>query len=537
MASILDFPRTEARKAIILARVSSKEQEEGHSIEAQKHRLQVYCQRKGLEVVKTFEITESSTAGDRKKFMEMIAFAKAQRQTVAIVADKVDRLQRSFREYPMLDGLIQDGRIELHFNTENYIIHKGSVSHENMMWHFSIMMAKAYTDTLSDNVVRSIDHNLRNGSYPSQAPVGYINIRTAQGKADIIQDPDRAHLVRRMFVEYAGGLCTLAELRKKTMEWGLRNRKGKQEWLSRSQIHDCLNNPFYQGTMRVNGNLYPHRYEPLIGKDIFDQCQAVMKGWNKKPFQYRGKEFLFRGLLTCGTTGRMVTADHKVKKLASGGTASWTYLRCWKPEEPAKIMYVREDKVIDQVEHALRRLTIPQEVMDWLQGYLRTLDGTEREFLRRQTAELKREYEKVQARLDGLMDLLMDGAINRGDFDRRRAGFRERQVEIEAQLASHRAGDDGFKDALLGLLELSRSAIRMWDGSQIEQKRQLAGLLFENLRLEGGKLCYDLRKPFCWFAECREVAEWLPLIDRLRTEPATRVLIIMTRGSAQAAHC
>jgi site-specific DNA recombinase len=60
----------EATKAVILARVSSKEQEEGYSIEAQKHRLQDYCKRKKLEVVKVFEIVESSTRGDRSKTLQ-----------------------------------------------------------------------------------------------------------------------------------------------------------------------------------------------------------------------------------------------------------------------------------------------------------------------------------------------------------------------------------------------------------------------------------------------------------------------------------
>ena len=45
-------------KAIILARVSTKEQEEGHSIAAQRQRLIDYCARKGLDVIRTFEIVE-----------------------------------------------------------------------------------------------------------------------------------------------------------------------------------------------------------------------------------------------------------------------------------------------------------------------------------------------------------------------------------------------------------------------------------------------------------------------------------------------
>lgn len=55
-------------------------QEEGLSLLAQSNRLQDYADRKGLEVIKTFEIVESSTHGERKQFMEMINFCKKQRE-------------------------------------------------------------------------------------------------------------------------------------------------------------------------------------------------------------------------------------------------------------------------------------------------------------------------------------------------------------------------------------------------------------------------------------------------------------------------
>lgn len=64
-------------KAIILTRVSTKMQEEGLSLLAQSNRLQDYADRKGLEIIKTFEIVESSTHGERKQFMEMIANGSA----------------------------------------------------------------------------------------------------------------------------------------------------------------------------------------------------------------------------------------------------------------------------------------------------------------------------------------------------------------------------------------------------------------------------------------------------------------------------
>src|SRR5215469_11972766 len=99
-------------KAIILARVSTREQEEGHSIAAQQQRLVDYCARKGLDVIRTFELVESSTKGERKAFTAMLDFARAQGETVAIVADAVDRFQRGFRESVLIDELIRREQVE-----------------------------------------------------------------------------------------------------------------------------------------------------------------------------------------------------------------------------------------------------------------------------------------------------------------------------------------------------------------------------------------------------------------------------------------
>lgn len=96
--------------------------EEGLSLLAQNNRLHEYAERKGLEIIKSFEIVESSTRGERKQFMEMINFCKKQRETIAIVADTVDRVQRSFKESVLLDELMRQNKIELHFYREGMVL-------------------------------------------------------------------------------------------------------------------------------------------------------------------------------------------------------------------------------------------------------------------------------------------------------------------------------------------------------------------------------------------------------------------------------
>lgn len=509
MSYATDMPRSgEARKAVIFVRVSSREQEEGYSIDAQKHRLENYCARRGLAVLKIFEIVESSTKGDRHKFLDMVKFAGSQKEVIAIVADKVDRVQRSFREYPLLDDLVQRGKIELHFNTENYVIHKESMSQERLMWSMGVIMAQSYVDSMKDNIRRSFDQKIRLGEYVSLAPIGYLNQRDERDRGIIVIDPERAPLVIKLFQEYATGQHTLAEMTDKAKAWGLRNRIRGHNYIQRSHIYAILNNPFYYGVMQVKGKLYTHRYEPLISKELFDQCQAVMKGWNKKPFKYAGKEFVFRGLITCATTGRVVTASEQKRTYKNGEKASWTYLRAWNPENPEKLVWVREEKVLEQIEAVFKSLYIPPDKLEAITGHIRATDKAERDFLRRQTADLKRDYTAIQNRLDGLMDLLLDGVIDKQDFEGKRQALRDQQASIRTRLAAHEEGDDKFKDSLIALLQLSSNAWELFGSSTVEKKRRLAGFVFANLQLKGPNLCYELKKPFCWFPQCDDLVKW-----------------------------
>jgi site-specific DNA recombinase len=77
-------------KAVIFARVSTQEQEtDGHSIDAQIAKLREYSKRNDLEIIKEFEVVESSTRGERPEFYKMIEFVKAQKGQIALVCDKV----------------------------------------------------------------------------------------------------------------------------------------------------------------------------------------------------------------------------------------------------------------------------------------------------------------------------------------------------------------------------------------------------------------------------------------------------------------
>ena len=172
------------KHAVLWIRVSSREQKEGYSLDAQEDRVKNYCIRKGLTVIKQFTIVESSTRGERKEFYNMINFIKKYKDPVALVCDKVDRLQRSFKEYNVLNELIEKEKMVIHFQTEQAIMAKNAKAHDKMMWNFRVTVAQSQTVTMSDNVIRSFEKMRKEGKWAHHAPVGYKNVRDANGKAN-----------------------------------------------------------------------------------------------------------------------------------------------------------------------------------------------------------------------------------------------------------------------------------------------------------------------------------------------------------------
>ena len=88
-----------ATKGIIWARVSSREQEDGYSLDAQIENSKSYAARKGIDIIKIFEIIESSTQGDRKQFHDMINWVKRQNSASPLFPIKLTDCNGGFQKF------------------------------------------------------------------------------------------------------------------------------------------------------------------------------------------------------------------------------------------------------------------------------------------------------------------------------------------------------------------------------------------------------------------------------------------------------
>ena len=496
-------------KAVILARISSKEQSEGHSLDAQTRNLKQYADGKNLTVIKEYTLVESSTKQQRPEFDAMISFIKRQDVKIALVVDTVDRLQRSFRETPIFNELMQQDIIELHFVKEGNVLCKNATSTQKLMWNMGVVMAQSYTDQLSDNVRRSMKHKVRNGEWCGLAPIGYLNvIDNETGKASVEPNEENAEIIKRIFIKYASGKYSLSEITRLAKSWGFKSNKGND--VCNQIIHTMIQNPFYYGFMKVKGEMHPHKYEPLISKDLFDRCQIVRtkRAKNIKASTNK-KQFLFSGLIKCAVSDRIVTCDLKKGK--------YVYLICRDPDNHKKKMWVKEQDVIDQIETALQPIMIPDDQIDDVIAYIKKSSASEQSDYRDNQRHYRKQLLDVETQIDRLTDLLINNHITKEAHQRKHTQLQLHHNDLTARLTRQQVTFKDTERALITLVKFMNRITVTIKSSKNDEIRVMLKTLFSNFFLNGRNLRWVWVSGMFEGRKSRSLHEWLGFCDDVRT--------------------
>ena len=484
--------KLQAKIAVILGRVSSKPQEDGYSIDGQINKGRDYCARKGLKVIQEYTFHESSTRGCRPKFFEMIKFIEKQKEPVALICDKVDRLQRSFKEAPIIERLRKSGKLEIHLMTEQQILHQNSTSQELMLYNFFVMMAQNYTDNLSDNINRSHTEMIRQGRVFTKLRVGYK--RSESNNKDIIIDDSYAFLIRKLFVEYSTGLYSIDEMCEKAKDWGLINRKTGKPF-DRSNIAKILADEFYIGIEIVNKGKknevrYNHIYPHLISDELFEKCRKVRegKGHNHSNKSKDMSYNLFKGMIKCKNCGCTVTPEPPKK-------GKYIYLRP-KPKNGCNCKQINETVANKLVEDTLKSMTIPEDVLEMYLDKLKQRFETQQHNEILQQKLKKQDSDNAKKRLERLLDLYLAEDIDIETYKTKKAEIDKEIDLLENQIANF---DNNIEEVHISqkyLLEVVSRIYELYASSEIDRKRKILKLVFPNFWLDGRNLSYDIKKPF-----------------------------------------
>ena len=423
------------RKAVVYARVSSKEQEkEGFSIPAQLKLLKEYAAAHGFAVEKEYVDVETAKQTGRAAFNEMVTYFKAHPSVRVILVEKTDRLYRNFRDLVTVDELA----VEIHLVKEGVVLSSGSRSSEKFMHGIKVLMAKNYIDNLSEESRKGMQEKAEQGIWPTKAPLGYRNVAGPEGKKDIAVDPEVAPIVGKLFEWYATGQYALKEVARKAREAGFSYRRTGAS-VPTSAVHSILRNRLYTGQFKWNGKLIQGRHQPLVSVELWERVQGVLDGRNASKAKRSKHDFAFSGLITCATCGCSIVGEIKKQRYVYYHCTGYTD-KCQDNSGTCRRRHVREEALEQKFTELLGQLQFDDEVLEWVRESLHASHADERREHEDAIRRLQSEHKRLGDRVNAMYLDKLDGRVDVGFFDQMSAQWREQQNQCLREIARHEFG-------------------------------------------------------------------------------------------------
>ncbi len=482
--------------AVIWARVSSREQREGYSIDAQLRATRDKAQREGWTVVREFAVAESAKRGaERVAFNDMYKWVRrnARKEGISVIlSHKLDRACRNMRDAVRLQELEDACGVKVVFVENEFA--PGAAG----MLSFNVMAAVAqyYSDNLRAEVMKGQDEKVLQGWLPCGAPFGYVNSDDRDKPIQV--HPERSRAVMRIFELYGRGNMTFETLAEQLWREGHVYRPGQPKF-GRTRLSYILSNRFYLGEISYRGQTHPGKHEPLVSRQLFQACQDVLKGRTRRTNNRNHP--LAGGIFTCAYCGSMITGELIRRSLKSGGVREHLYYRCANNHPDHPTVRWKAGDLEQAIHEDLGSMKLDAELAGWFRRSLTAaFADTDAQRQHQRQALLKRRTELTNMQ-DRLLSAFLSGAVDEKTFHSKSVDLKAQQGEAETALEACGGAADGRGEVALGLFDWSQQAADVWLGSKMDDKRGILGELALNRTLSDVTLCLDKRKPFDILAE------------------------------------
>ncbi|MFC2002163.1 recombinase family protein [Chloroflexota bacterium] len=459
-------------KAALYARVSSEEQVEGYSIDAQKRAFRTLCQNKNWVPIKEYiELGRSAHTDDIRKrpvFQESIADALAGKYDVLVV-HKIDRFSRKLKvtlEYFEKLGKAGIGFVSIQ-NDMDYSTPTGK-----FMLVMQGGLAELYSDNLSQETKKGWHERRRQGYYCGTLPFGAIK------NDENIPVPD----IRERIIEVNGNKIPVKNYDGLLLSFKL-GAQGKTDReitnvlntagyrttgthgprpFSRDTVRRMLTNRFYLGYIPDgNEGWLKAKHDAFINKETWERAQITRKRNIKARINIpKGRSVSsLTGLMNCTQClGRM-----NINEVVNGRRRVACYNRSkgWDCSQTSGYLDIYES----QIRYYLKEFHIPEDYRD------RIIKSHQK--INESPSDNEIERANMESRLQRLKDLYSWGDITRDQYITERDKITER---LHADISSKQQNE-----VLDKLADFLGDVSEAWDVASQEQRNRLCHCIFQEV--------------------------------------------------------
>ena len=338
--------RTVVKYCLYARKSTESEERQVLSIDSQIKEMLQLAEREGLEVVAMKRESHSAKeTGQRPVFNEIVEELRDGNFN-GILTWAPDRISRNAGDLGKIVDLMDSGKLE---EIRTYSQSFRNNPNEKFLLMILGSQAKLENDNRGINVKRGLRTRVEMGLWPGVAPLGYLNQKLMDKKCQIIPDPDRAPIVKKMYEKVAYEKWSGRKV-DQWLRFELNFKSQGNKHVALGNIFRILQNPIYYGTFeypRGSGNWYQGKHEPIVTKELFEKVQQQLKRDN---IQRQSHEFIFTKLMTCGLCGSGISAEEKYKQLKNGTVAKYIYYGCGRSKDRmCKNQYLREEELTEQL--------------------------------------------------------------------------------------------------------------------------------------------------------------------------------------------
>ena len=392
-------------------RVSTEDQaREGFSLPEQKERLETFCKFKSYEIVDYYEDAgiSAKTGNYRPEFERLKEDIKSKRINT-IIALKLDRITRSIFDWEKLmtfldvnDAYIDCANDEV--NTTN--------ANGKMVSRLLMSVSQNEIERTSERTKVGLAGVIKQGHLPSQAPLGYKH----ENKKLVI-DYSTKDVVIRIFELYYNGNSyqTISNILNEEQVLG------KTNWRD-STITAILENEVYKGDF-VHGKrtkhptYYENVVEPLVSKEMWEDCQAQKKK-NSRAYQ-RTLTYLFLQKIRCPRCNNLMGG--KATKKKNGNVYYYYYCNDCK-------FNLKENVIEEYFENFINEIVEYDSVVN--QFFLPMI----KQKFDEPKELLEKELDKQNAKLDRIRKAYISGAFDLEEYNAEKKIVDEAISKIQSEL-------------------------------------------------------------------------------------------------------
>jgi site-specific DNA recombinase len=417
-------------------RISTDEEHQPYSLEAQATRLKAYVEsQQGWKIARRFSDQASGATLERPGLERALNEAEAKRFDLLLVY-RVDRLARSVRGLAQILERLEQAGVLFRSATEPF---DTASSAGRMMVQMLAVFAEFERATIVERVIAGMERKAARGEWNGgSVPFGY---RLDAERRFLVADAGEAPLVAEIFASYAERLQGAQSIARWLSERGNRTKKGKP--FNAQAVLTILRNRAYLGQVTFRGHSYQAPHEPLIDRALFERAQEILRerGEDCSLRRSNQSDYLLTGLVKCTRCGKRY-----IGAAANGNGGRYRYYVCFSRQRhgrkacdadslPAEEL---EQTILEQLHTLLAR---EEEVRQVITEAFAELDA-QRPKREAEVARLDAELRKLNDALDRYFRAFEEQTMPEQACAPRIAQLTRRLFELDARRAELAADQD-----------------------------------------------------------------------------------------------